>query len=171
MKLEPATIELVDQLDERWKSQLDALEISGLKYVGAISRAREVIRGEHADNYAYIIINDAACPDGILLLSHACPRAKEGSWLKLLDVILAPIYSDVDQAPNLDELVGIASFILANAYELTGKEQHKSQELKICSDKLIDIKIWREVASKLPDMFELPFEMSSHGQWFVLKCK
>jgi len=170
MQLEKIDNDKLETIGIQWMGLLEALPmINPARYLGAISRARNTLLDGGRDQHAYAYVGTGGTYDGIVLLSHACPKS-DRSWLKMLELTLAPNFADPNNPPPLKDLFEIGGVVLTEVFELSS-DILRSKSVKIYGDSIMEARIWREIAnpSILPENTKLPFDVSSHGAWLVLK--
>ncbi len=166
--LKPITEELLKQTQEEWERQLSEYDVNPARCRGALARVKDILKGHHDLQYSYACIGQTGLVDGLVLLSHACPKSAN-PWLKVLELTLAPAFINSDNPAPLDDLIQIAGTVVAEVFELTA-DKHKSESVKIYGDSIMDVRIWKAVAQNLQSSsnVQMPFDASSHGRWLVL---
>ncbi|MDQ6993637.1 MAG: hypothetical protein Q9M31_09180 [Mariprofundus sp.] len=172
MPLEMLNAAKLTKLEKQWLEELDEVQtVNPARCLGAIARAKDIVSDADSDQYAYTYVGSDGMYAGIVLLSHACANS-ERAWLKMLELTLAPTFADHNNPPPLKSLFRIGGAVLTEVFSLSS-DILKSDSVKIYGDSIMDARIWREIADpeKLPDDIELPFDVSAHGSWLVLKRK
>ncbi len=167
MKLEKIDASKLEVIEKQWLDQLDELPmVNPARCLGALSRAYTISANDASDQYVYV--SRSGTYDGIVLLSHACPKS-DRPWLKMLELTLAPSFADINNPPLLKDLFEIGGTVLTEVFSLSS-DILKSESVKIYGDSIMEARIWRQIAdpANLPDDVDLPFDVSAHGAWLVL---
>jgi len=167
MELNLIDLNIIGDVEELWEEELCQLEaVHPARCRGALARAKDIAlkTNNSSNHYAYAVISKQKYL-AIVFLSHVCPNSNNPR-LKMLELTLCPSYANESSPCELEELIEIGAFVLSDVYALS-EETHKSDQIKIYGDSLMDARVWKSIAHKIDDS-SMPFEVSSHGKWLVL---
>jgi hypothetical protein len=125
--------------------------------------------GENASAIYGVFVRDGDKTIAAALVSvmHARPKGPD-AWLKVLSVYVEPSLNVADQEPDLNKLAWIAATAILGALDLT-YEAMPSNELKVWANVPMTKTFLTSVSTVLFKDAHDKFDVSSHGNWLVVK--